>query len=85
MRQNGGRLGVEAALNALPKVQGGNGQLYMAQPLAKVFNTAEEANRDLYGRLAPIFANVPEEKLQELSAFETDVEAIKTALKAEGE
>ncbi|MFZ2099321.1 MAG: ATP-dependent chaperone ClpB [Oricola sp.] len=36
------RLGVEAALNALPKVQGGNGQLYMAQPLAKVLNTAEE-------------------------------------------
>jgi len=36
------RLGVEAALNALPKVEGGNGQLYMAQPLAKVLNTAEE-------------------------------------------
>ena len=36
------RLGVEAALNAQPKVQGGNGQLYMAQPLAKVLNTAEE-------------------------------------------
>ena len=35
------RLGVEAALNAQPKVQGGNGQLYMAQPLAKVLNTAE--------------------------------------------
>jgi len=36
------RLGVEAALNALPKVEGGNGQLYLAQPLAKVFATAEE-------------------------------------------
>ncbi|WP_193174742.1 ATP-dependent chaperone ClpB [Oricola nitratireducens] len=36
------RLGVEAAVNALPKVEGGNGQLYMAQPLAKVLNTAEE-------------------------------------------
>jgi ATP-dependent Clp protease ATP-binding subunit ClpB len=36
------RLGVEAALNAQPKVEGGNGQLYMAQPLAKVMNTAEE-------------------------------------------
>jgi ATP-dependent Clp protease ATP-binding subunit ClpB len=36
------RLGVEAALNALPKVEGGNGQLYLAQPLAKVFSTAEE-------------------------------------------
>ncbi|MEP9373067.1 ATP-dependent chaperone ClpB [Mesorhizobium sp. KR1-2] len=36
------KLGVEAALDALPKVEGGNGQLYMAQPLAKVFSTAEE-------------------------------------------
>src|SRR5690606_27259374 len=36
------KLGVEAALNAMPKVEGGNGQLYLAQPLAKVFATAEE-------------------------------------------
>lgn len=36
------KLGVEAALDALPKVEGGNGQLYMAQPLAKVFSTAED-------------------------------------------
>ncbi|RIK87762.1 MAG: ATP-dependent chaperone ClpB [Hyphomicrobiales bacterium] len=36
------RLGVEAALKALPRVEGGNGQLYLAQPLAKVFSTAEE-------------------------------------------
>ncbi len=36
------RLGVDAALNAMPRVEGGNGQLYMAQPLAKVFTTAEE-------------------------------------------
>ncbi|HEY6630641.1 MAG TPA: ATP-dependent chaperone ClpB, partial [Rhizobiaceae bacterium] len=36
------QLGVEAALNALPRVEGGNGQLYLAQPLAKVFSTAEE-------------------------------------------
>ncbi|WP_018690260.1 ATP-dependent chaperone ClpB [Ahrensia kielensis] len=36
------RLGVETALGALPKVEGGNGQLYMAAPLAKVFKTAEE-------------------------------------------
>ncbi|MBI1621548.1 ATP-dependent chaperone ClpB [Aquamicrobium zhengzhouense] len=36
------RLGVEAALEALPKVEGGNGQLYLSQPLAKVFATAEE-------------------------------------------
>ncbi|MDN5927841.1 MAG: ATP-dependent chaperone ClpB [Hyphomicrobiales bacterium] len=35
-------MGVDAALDAMPKVEGGNGQLYMAQPLAKVFSTAEE-------------------------------------------
>ncbi|WP_336276972.1 ATP-dependent chaperone ClpB [Bartonella sp. CB178] len=29
------------ALDALPQVQGGNGQLYLSQPLAKVFSTAE--------------------------------------------
>jgi len=36
------RLAVEAALKGMPKVEGGNGQLYLAQPLAKVFSTAEE-------------------------------------------
>src|SRR5918994_6238875 len=36
------KLAVEAALEAMPKVEGANGQLYLAQPLAKVFSTAEE-------------------------------------------
>ncbi|MCB1452017.1 MAG: ATP-dependent chaperone ClpB, partial [Rhizobiaceae bacterium] len=36
------QLAVEAALEAMPKVEGGNAQLYLAQPLAKVFSTAEE-------------------------------------------
>ncbi len=36
------RLAVDAALEALPRVEGGSGQLYLAQPLAKVFTTAEE-------------------------------------------
>ena len=36
------KMGVESALAQIPQVQGGNGQLYMAQPLAKVFTTAEE-------------------------------------------
>ncbi|KXF79398.1 ATP-dependent chaperone ClpB [Paramesorhizobium deserti] len=36
------RLGLQAALDALPKVTGGNDQLYLSQPLAKVFSTAEE-------------------------------------------
>ena len=37
------RVGVETALAKLPKVSGGNGGLHLAQPLAKVFNTAEDA------------------------------------------
>ncbi|KQZ80822.1 ATP-dependent chaperone ClpB [Mesorhizobium sp. Root157] len=41
-RARDAKLGVEAALEAMPKVEGGNGQLYLAQPLAKVFSTAEE-------------------------------------------
>jgi ATP-dependent Clp protease ATP-binding subunit ClpB len=36
------KLAVEAALEAMPKVEGAGGQLYLAQPLAKVFSTAEE-------------------------------------------
>lgn len=36
------RMGLQTALNALPKVSGGNEQLYLSQPLAKVFSTAEE-------------------------------------------
>ncbi|WP_419906643.1 ATP-dependent chaperone ClpB [Hoeflea sp.] len=42
-RPDDARLGVDAALAKLPKVSGGNGQIYLAQPLAKVFSTAEEA------------------------------------------
>ncbi|WP_319774273.1 ATP-dependent chaperone ClpB [Breoghania sp.] len=33
---------VELALDKMPKVSGGNSQLYMAQPLAKVFEQAEQ-------------------------------------------
>ncbi|MEP0324540.1 ATP-dependent chaperone ClpB [Bauldia litoralis] len=33
----------EQALAALPKVSGGSGQIYLAQPTAKVFDTAEKA------------------------------------------
>ena len=36
------QLAVEAALGKLPKVSGGNGQMYMSQPIAKVFSTAED-------------------------------------------
>ncbi len=37
------RIANDAALAKLPKVTGGNGQVYLAQPLAKVFSTAEDA------------------------------------------
>ncbi|OYR20606.1 ATP-dependent chaperone ClpB [Brucella thiophenivorans] len=36
------RLGLQSALEKLPKVSGGNDQLYLSQPLAKVFTLAEE-------------------------------------------
>ncbi|MFD2236627.1 ATP-dependent chaperone ClpB [Aureimonas populi] len=39
------RLGVDAALEAMPKVSGGAGQMYLAPALAKVFATAEEIAR----------------------------------------
>jgi ATP-dependent Clp protease ATP-binding subunit ClpB len=39
------KMAVDAALNALPRVEGGNGQLYLSQPLAKVFASAEEMAR----------------------------------------
>lgn len=40
---NAARLANDAALAKLPKISGGNGNIYLAQPLAKVFSTAEEA------------------------------------------
>jgi ATP-dependent Clp protease ATP-binding subunit ClpB len=48
IRKAGGRakdalMATELALGKLPKVSGGNGQLYLSQPLAKVFSTAETA------------------------------------------
>ncbi|NTI42887.1 ATP-dependent chaperone ClpB [Agrobacterium sp. 13-626] len=39
------RLANDAALAKLPKVSGGDGQVYLSQPLAKVFTTAEEASK----------------------------------------
>ena len=37
------RLANDAALSKLPKVSGGEGQIYLSQPLARVFATAEDA------------------------------------------
>ena len=41
-RARDAQIGTDAAIDALPRVEGGNGQLYLAQPLAKVFSTAED-------------------------------------------
>lgn len=41
------RLANDAALAKLPKISGGNGNIYLAQPLAKVLSTAEEAAKRL--------------------------------------
>ncbi|MGB7288373.1 MAG: ATP-dependent chaperone ClpB [Salaquimonas sp.] len=48
MQKAGGRpkdalLALELAISKFPKVEGGNGQLYLAQSLAKVMDTAEKA------------------------------------------
>jgi ATP-dependent Clp protease ATP-binding subunit ClpB len=42
-RPRDARLALDAALEAMPSVSGGNSQLYLAQPLARVFDTAEKA------------------------------------------
>ncbi len=41
-RAKDARLANEAALARMPKVSGGSGQLYLSQPLARVFTTAEQ-------------------------------------------
>src|SRR3546814_3837082 len=39
------RTGNDAALAKLPKVSGGDGQIYLSQPLAKVFSTDRKSTR----------------------------------------
>jgi ATP-dependent Clp protease ATP-binding subunit ClpB len=70
------RLGVEAALNALPKVEGGNGQLYLAQPLAKVMSSAEE----LAKKAGDSFVTV--ERLLTAMAIEKSAKTAEILLKA---
>ncbi|GKX35396.1 MAG: chaperone protein ClpB [Rhizobiaceae bacterium MnEN-MB40S] len=41
-RAKDAKIAVDAALAKLPKISGGNGQIYLSQSLAKVFSTAEE-------------------------------------------
>ena len=68
-----GEPSVDAALEAMPKVEGGNGQLYLAQPLAKVFSTAE----DLAKKAGDSFVTV--ERLLLALAIEKETEAGKAS------
>jgi len=70
------KLGVESALEALPKVEGGNGQLYLAQPLAKVFSTAE----DLAKKAGDSFVTV--ERLLQALAMEKSAKTSEILAKA---
>jgi ATP-dependent Clp protease ATP-binding subunit ClpB len=65
-RPQDARLAVETALSRLPKVSGGSGQLYLAQPTAKVFQTAEE----LSDKAGDSFVTV--ERLLQALAMEKD-------------
>ncbi|QFY61480.1 ATP-dependent chaperone ClpB [Rhizobium grahamii] len=71
------RLTNDAALAKLPKVSGGNGQIYLAQPLAKVLSTAEEASK----KAGDSFVTV--ERLLQALAIETSA-STSTTLKNAG-
>jgi ATP-dependent Clp protease ATP-binding subunit ClpB len=70
------RIANDAALAKLPKVSGGNGQVYLAQPLAKVFTTAEEASK----KAGDSFVTV--ERLLQALAIETSASTSATLKKA---
>ncbi|WP_173933333.1 ATP-dependent chaperone ClpB [Chelativorans sp. Marseille-P2723] len=82
-RPNDVKLGVEAILQALPRVEGGSGQLYMAQPLAKVFATAEEIARkagDSYVTVERLLTALVVEKSAKTSEILTKAGVTATAL-----
>jgi ATP-dependent Clp protease ATP-binding subunit ClpB len=70
------RLANDAALAKLPKVSGGNGQLYLSQPIAKVFQTAEDAAK----KVGDSFVTV--ERLLIALAVESSAETSKILSKA---
>ena len=77
------RLGLENELAALPKVEGGNGQLYLAQPLAKVFTTAEEIAKksgDSYVTVERLLLALTMEKSAKSSSILTKAGVTPTAL-----
>ncbi|MGA1805450.1 ATP-dependent chaperone ClpB [Rhizobium sp. HT1-10] len=71
------KLANDAALAKIPKVSGGNGQVYLAQPLAKVFTTAE----DLAKKSGDSFVTV--ERLLQALAMESSA-STSTTLKNAG-
>ena len=75
-RARDAQIGVEAAIDALPRVEGGNGQLYLAQPLAKVFSTAE----DLAKKAGDSFVTV--ERLLQALAMEKSAKTSEILVKA---
>ncbi|MDJ1635114.1 ATP-dependent chaperone ClpB [Rhizobium rhizogenes] len=70
------RLANDAALAKLPKVSGGDGQVYLSQPLAKVFTTAEEASK----KAGDSFVTV--ERLLQALAIESSASTSATLKKA---
>ena len=70
------RLANDAALAKMPKVSGGGGQVYLSQPLAKVFTTAEEASK----KAGDSFVTV--ERLLQALAIETSASTSATLKKA---
>ncbi|MGV1836386.1 ATP-dependent chaperone ClpB [Rhizobium rhizogenes] len=70
------RLANDAALAKLPKVSGGDGQVYLSQPLAKVFTTAEEASK----KAGDSFVTV--ERLLQALAIESSASTLATLKKA---
>ena len=70
------KLANDAALGKLPKVTGGNGQVYLSQPLAKVFATAE----DLAQKSGDSFVTV--ERLLQALAMEPTASSADTLKKA---
>lgn len=66
------RLANDAALAKLPKISGGNGNIYLAQPLAKVLSTAEEAAK----KAGDSFVTV--ERLLQALAIETSASTYST-------
>ncbi|MGM4982476.1 MULTISPECIES: ATP-dependent chaperone ClpB [Rhizobium] len=70
------RLANDAALAKLPKVSGGDGQVYLAQPLAKVFATAEDAAK----KAGDSFVTV--ERLLQALAIESSASTSATLKKA---